>query len=82
MELYLLTSAQGTPFPVNTYSGFESVVASICCTGDVLHVMHVVPPVGKDVAVADGFGDGSAELNDGVSEKYRNLVRHPFTSIA
>lgn len=38
--------------------------------------MHVVPPLGGAAAVADGFGDSSIDVDDGVSEKYRAMVRH------
>mmetsp|Transcript_3120 Transcript_3120/g.8875 ORF Transcript_3120/g.8875 Transcript_3120/m.8875 type:complete len:399 (-) Transcript_3120:798-1994(-) len=50
--------------------------------GDKLHVMHVVPTLGGDVAVADGFGDSFEELKGTqastsqaeVSSKYRGML--------
>mmetsp|Transcript_7020 Transcript_7020/g.18002 ORF Transcript_7020/g.18002 Transcript_7020/m.18002 type:complete len:415 (-) Transcript_7020:187-1431(-) len=42
--------------------------------GDTVHVMHVVPPLGGAAAVADGFGDSSIDVDDGVSEKYRAML--------
>eukprot|EP00193_Tetraselmis_chui_P013290 CAMPEP_0177782248 /NCGR_PEP_ID=MMETSP0491_2-20121128/18338_1 /TAXON_ID=63592 /ORGANISM="Tetraselmis chuii, Strain PLY429" /LENGTH=430 /DNA_ID=CAMNT_0019302479 /DNA_START=840 /DNA_END=2132 /DNA_ORIENTATION=- len=42
--------------------------------GDTVHMMHVVPPLAEDVPVADGFGDSMENAQDGVSDKYKEIL--------
>jgi hypothetical protein len=45
-------------------------------------MMHVVPPLAEDVPVADGFGDSMENAQDGVSDKYKKIVRSDFLPCA